>query len=197
MGTPEARRISGDITREVAQSLHAGDQVLYSGIVLTARDAAHKRLVEALDAGEQPPIDIDGAIIYYAGPAPAKPDYAIGPVGPTSSYRMDPYAPRLLDLGQRAMIGKGARSQEVIDAVIRNEAVYFAAIGGAAALIAQSVKSADVVAYDDLGTEAIRRLEVVDMPLTVAIDCHGGNIYETGPAEYLAYSRKSSLGCKS
>lgn len=189
MGASEARRISGDITREVAQSLHAGDQVLYSGIVLTARDAAHKRLVEALDAGEQPPIDIDGAIIYYAGPAPAKPGYAIGPVGPTSSYRMDPYAPRLLDLGQRAMIGKGARSQEVIDAVIRNEAVYFAAIGGAAALIAQSVKSADVVAYDDLGTEAIRRLEVVDMPLTVAIDCHGGNIYETGPAEYLASKR--------
>lgn len=189
MGASEARHISGDITREVAQSLRAGDQVLYSGIVLTARDAAHKRLVEALDVGEQPPIDIDGAIIYYAGPAPAKPGYAIGPVGPTSSYRMDPYAPRLLDLGQRAMIGKGARSQEVIDAVIRNEAVYFAAIGGAAALIAQSVKRADVVAYDDLGTEAIRRLEVVDMPLTVAIDCHGGNIYETGPAEYLASKR--------
>ncbi len=186
MGTLEARHISGDITREVACSLHAGDQVLYSGIVYTARDAAHKRLVEALDAGEDTPIDIDGTIIYYAGPAPAKPGYPIGPVGPTSSYRMDPYAPRLLDLGQRAMIGKGARSQEVIDAVGRNEAIYFAAIGGAAALIAQSVKSADVVAYDDLGTEAIRRLEVADMPITVAIDCHGGNIYETGPAEYLA-----------
>lgn len=189
MEAPEARRISGDITREVARSLHAGNQVLYSGIVYTARDAAHKRLVEALDAGEGTPIDIDGAIIYYAGPAPAKPGHAIGPVGPTSSYRMDPYAPRLLDLGQRAMIGKGARSQEVINAVMRNDAVYFAAIGGAAALIAQSVKSADVVAYDDLGTEAIRRLEVVDMPLTVAIDCHGGNIYETGPAEYLASKR--------
>ncbi|MEI3377190.1 MAG: Fe-S-containing hydro-lyase [Coriobacteriales bacterium] len=186
MGTHDARCISGDITREDARSLHAGEQVLYSGIVYTARDAAHKRLVEALDAGQDLPIDIDGAIIYYAGPAPAKPGYPIGPVGPTSSYRMDPYAPRLLDLGQRAMIGKGARSQEVIDAVVRNEAVYFAAIGGAAALIAQSVTSADVVAYDDLGTEAIRRLEVADMPLTVAIDCHGGNIYETGPAEYLA-----------
>lgn len=189
MGMPEAQRIDGDITRELAQTLHAGDQVLYSGIIYTARDAAHKRLVEALDAGEEPPISIDGAIIYYAGPAPAKPGYPIGPVGPTSSYRMDPYAPRLLDLGQRAMIGKGARNQEVIDAVIRNEAVYFAAIGGAAALIAKSVKRADVVAYDDLGTEAIRRLEVVDMPLTVAIDCHGGNIYETGPAEYLANYR--------
>ena len=118
MGAPEVHRISGDITRKIAKSLNAGDQILYSGIVLTARDAAHKRLVEALDAGEQPPIDIDGAVIYYAGPAPAKPGYAIGPVGPTSSYRMDPYAPRLLDLGQRAMIGKGARSQEVIDAVM-------------------------------------------------------------------------------
>lgn len=189
MGAPEVHRISGDITHKIAKSLNAGDQILYSGIVLTARDAAHKRLVEALDAGEQPPIDIDGAVIYYAGPAPAKPGYAIGPVGPTSSYRMDPYAPRLLDLGQRAMIGKGARSQEVIDAVMRNEAVYFAAIGGAAALIAQSVKSADVIAYEDLGTEAIRRLEVVDMPLTVAIDCHGGNIYESGPKEYLANSK--------
>lgn len=189
MGMPETQRINGDITRELAQTLRAGDQVLYSGIIYTARDAAHKRLVEALDAGEELPISIDGAIIYYAGPAPAKPGYPIGPVGPTSSYRMDPYAPRLLDLGQRAMIGKGARSQEVIDAVIRNEAVYFAAIGGAAALIAKSVKRADVVAYDDLGTEAIRRLEVVDMPLTVAIDCHGDNIYETGPAEYLANYR--------
>ena len=178
MRAPEVHRISGDITRKIAKSLNAGDRILYSGIVLTARDAAHKRLVEALDAGEQPPIDIDGAVIYYAGPAPAKPGYAIGPVGPTC----------LLDLGQRAMIGKGARSQEVIGAVMRNEAVYFAAIGGAAALIAQSVKSADIVAYDDLGTEAIRRLEVVDMPLTVAIDCHGGNIYETGPKEYLASS---------
>ena len=105
MGAPEVHRISGDITRKIAKSLNAGDQILYSGIVLTARDAAHKRLVEALDAGEQPPIDIDGAVIYYAGPAPAKPGYAIGPVGPTSSYRMEPYAPRLLDLGQRAMIG--------------------------------------------------------------------------------------------
>lgn len=184
MGEP--RRIRGEITPELAESLHAGDQVLYSGTVLTARDAAHKRLCEALDADEPLPIQIDGAIIYYAGPAPAKPGHAIGPVGPTSSYRMDPYASRLLDLGQRAMIGKGARSQEVIDAVARNKAVYFAAIGGAAALIAKSVKNAKLLAYEELGTEAIRQLEVVNMPLTVAIDCHGGNIYETGPAEYLA-----------
>ena len=189
MSKREPRKIAGAITPEIAESLHAGDQVLYSGIVLTARDAAHKRLTETLDAHGELPIALDGAIIYYAGPAPAKPGKPIGPVGPTSSYRMDPYAPRLLDLGQRAMIGKGARSQEVIDAVIRNKAVYFAAIGGAAALIGQSVVSAKVIAYDDLGTEAIRKLEVVDMPLTVAIDCHGGNIYETGPAEYLASIR--------
>lgn len=182
----EPRRIRGEITPELAESLHAGDQVLYSGTVLTARDAAHKRLCDALDADDPLPIQIDGAIIYYAGPAPAKPGHAIGPVGPTSSYRMDPYAPRLLDLGQRAMIGKGARSQEVIDAVARNKAVYFAAIGGAAALIAKSVKNVELLAYEELGTEAIRQLEVVNMPLTVAIDCHGGNIYETGPAEYLA-----------
>lgn len=179
------RRIEGAITREMAGSLRAGDAVLYTGTVFTARDAAHKRLIDCLDAGEELPIQIDGAIIYYAGPAPAKPGKPIGPVGPTSSYRMDPYAPHLLDKGQRAMIGKGARSQEVIDAVIRNKAVYFAAIGGAAALIAQSVQSAELVAYEDLGTEAIRKLEVVDMPLTVAIDCHGGNIYESGPSAYL------------
>lgn len=181
----QARRIQGDLTPEIAETLHAGDQVLYTGTVLTARDAAHKRLVDADYKGEELPIDIDGAIIYYAGPAPAKPGKPIGPVGPTSSYRMDPYAPRLMDLGQRAMIGKGARSQEVVDAIVRNKAVYLAAIGGAAALIAQSVKSAEVVAYEDLGTEAIRKLEVVDMPLTVAIDCHGGNIYESGPSDYL------------
>lgn len=179
-------RLEGTLAAGVIDSLNAGDQVLYTGTVFTARDAAHKRLVERIDAGEELPIDIAGAILYYAGPAPAKPGRPIGPVGPTSSYRMDPYAPKLLDRGLRAMIGKGTRSQEVIDAIIRNHAVYFAAIGGAAALIAKSVKNAEVVAYDDLGTEAIRRLEVADMPLTVAIDCHGGNVYEDGPANYLA-----------
>lgn len=186
MGETKARRIDGNITPEIAESLHAGDQILFSGTVYTARDAAHKRMIDADYKGEKLPIQVDGAIIYYAGPAPAKPGKPIGPVGPTSSYRMDPYAPRLLDMGQRAMIGKGARSQAVIDAVIRNKAVYFAAIGGAAALIAQSVQHAELVAYEDLGTEAIRKLEVVDMPLTVAIDCSGGNIYETGPADYHA-----------
>lgn len=186
MNDRSPRRIEGALTPSVAETLHAGDQVLYTGYVLTARDAAHKRLVETLDAHGELPIQIDGAIIYYAGPAPARPGHPIGPVGPTSSYRMDPYAPRLLDLGQRAMIGKGARSQEVIDAVVRNEAIYFAAIGGAAALMAKCVQSSEVIAYEDLGTEAIRRLEVIDMPLTVAIDCHGSNIYESGPANYLA-----------
>lgn len=184
--TNETRRIEGKLTRDITRQLHAGDTVLYTGYVLTARDAAHKRLVELLDAGEELPINIDGELIYYAGPAPAKPGKPIGPVGPTSSYRMDPYAPRLLDLGLRGMIGKGMRNQEVVDAVIRNDAVYFAAIGGAAALIAKCVQSSEVVAYEDLGTEAIRRLKVVDMPLTVAIDCHGANIYVDGPAEYLA-----------
>lgn len=186
MNTNAPLSFEGILTAEMIDSLHAGDQVLYTGTVLTARDAAHKRLIELIDTGKELPIDIEGAIIYYAGPAPAKPGHPIGPVGPTSSYRMDPYAPKLLDRGMCAMIGKGARSQEVIEALIRNHAVYFAAIGGAAALIAKSVKSAEVVAYEDLGTEAIRKLEVIDMPLTVAIDCHGGNIYEEGPARYLA-----------
>jgi len=181
-----AKRLQGVIDEATARSLSAGDQVLYSGQVYTARDAAHARLVELLDDGRPLPFDIENAIIYYAGPAPAKPGQVMGSVGPTSSYRMDPYAPRLLDLGQRAMIGKGARSQAVIDAVQRNNAVYFAAVGGAAALIAKSVKSVELVCYEDLGTEAIRLLTVEDMPLTVAIDCHGGNIYESGPAAYLA-----------
>jgi fumarate hydratase subunit beta len=186
MTEQKTRSIKGELTDQIIESLHAGDQVLYTGTILTARDAAHKRLVELVDTGKELPIAIDGAIIYYAGPAPAKPGKPIGSVGPTSSYRMDPYAPRLLDLGQRAMIGKGARSKSVIDAIIRNKSVYFAAIGGAAALIAKCVKNAEVLAYEDLGTEAIRKLEVVDMPLTVAIDCTGNNIYEMGPAEYLA-----------
>lgn len=180
------RRISGIIDDETARSLSAGEQVLYSGDVYTARDAAHARMVELLDQGGELPFDATGAVIYYAGPAPAKPGQVIGSIGPTSSYRMDPYAPRLLDIGVRAMIGKGARDQDVIDAIQRNGSVYFAAVGGIAALIAKSVKSAQVVAFEDLGTEAIRLLAVEDMPLTVAIDCHGGNIYEEGPAAYLA-----------
>lgn len=180
------RKLAGTIDETTAQSLHAGDQVLFTGTVYVARDAAHKRLIDLLDAGEELPFPVENAIIYYAGPAPAKPGQVIGPCGPTSSYRMDPYAPRLLDLGVRAMIGKGARSQSVVDAIVRNHCVYFAAVGGAAAHIAKSIASAQIVAYEDLGTEAIRRLEVADMPLTVAIDCAGGNVYTQGPAAYLA-----------
>ena len=184
--TGAPRRIFGTISAEVARSLKAGDQVLYSGQIYTARDAAHARLVDLIDQGQPLPFDIENAIIYYAGPAPAKPGMVMGSVGPTTAYRMDPYAPRLLDLGQRAMIGKGMRGQAVIDAMKRNDAVYFAAVGGIAALMAQSVKKVELVCYEDLGTEAIRLLTVEDMPLTVAIDCQGGNIYESGPAAYLA-----------
>lgn len=180
------KRITGVIDAETARSLSAGDQVLYTGKVYTARDAAHARLVELMDRGEELPFDITDAIIYYAGPAPAKPGMVMGSVGPTTSYRMDPYAPRLLDAGQRAMIGKGVRSEQVVEAIKRNDAVYFAAIGGAAALIAESVKDVQLVCYEDLGTEAIRILTVEDMPLTVAIDCKGESIYELGPAAYLA-----------
>lgn len=180
------KRISGTIDAETARSLSAGDQVLYSGKVYTARDAAHARLIELMDRGEDMPFDIRDAIIYYAGPAPAKPGMVMGSVGPTTAYRMDPYAPRLLDAGQRAMIGKGARGQAVIDAMKRNDAVYFAAVGGIAALMAQSVKDVQLVCYEDLGTEAIRLLTVEDMPLTVAIDCQGNSIYDLGPAAYLA-----------
>ena len=180
------KRISGTIDAETARSLSAGDQVLYSGKVYTARDAAHARLVELMDRGEDMPFDIRDAIIYYAGPAPAKPGMVMGSVGPTTAYRMDPYAPRLIDAGQRAMIGKGARGQAVIDAMKRNDAVYFAAVGGIAALMAQSVKDVQLVCYEDLGTEAIRLLTVEDMPLTVAIDCQGNSIYDLGPAAYLA-----------
>lgn len=180
------KRISGTIDAETARSLRAGDQVLYTGKVYTARDAAHARLIELMDRGEELPFDIRDAIIYYAGPAPAKPGMVMGSVGPTTAYRMDPYAPRLLDAGQRAMIGKGARGQAVIDAMKRNDAVYFAAVGGIAALMAQSVKDVQLVCYEDLGTEAIRLLTVEDMPLTVAIDCQGNSIYNLGPAAYLA-----------
>ena len=180
------KRISGTIDAETARSLSAGDQVLYSGKVYTARDAAHARLIELMDRGEELPFDIRDAIIYYAGPAPARPGMVMGSVGPTTAYRMDPYAPRLLDAGQRAMIGKGARGQAVIDAMKRNDAVYFAAVGGIAALMAQSVKDVQLVCYEDLGTEAIRLLTVEDMPLTVAIDCQGNSIYDLGPAAYLA-----------
>ena len=173
-----ARRIQLPITDEDIKSLKAGDSVLLTGTIITGRDAAHKRLFELIEKGEELPVDVRGELIYYVGPAPAKPGYAVGPAGPTSSYRMDKFTPALLDLGMKGMIGKGARSQEVIDAIVRNKAVYFAAIGGAAALIAKSIKKEEILCYEDLGTEAVRRYTVEDFPCIVAIDSEGNNVYE-------------------
>ena len=155
-----------------------------SGSIITGRDAAHKRLYELIQKGEKLPVDIKGELIYYVGPAPAKPGYAVGPAGPTSSYRMDKYAPSLLDLGLKGMIGKGARNKEVVDAIVRNKGVYLVAIGGAAALIAKSIKSEEILCYEDLGTEAVRRYEVEEFPCIVAIDSNGNNVYETEPPKY-------------
>lgn len=178
-------RITTPLTEEKTKSLKVGDTVLISGTIYTARDAAHKRLVELLDKGEKLPIDVKDAVIYYVGPTPAKPGMALGSAGPTTSYRMDPYAPRLLDQGLKGMIGKGLRGPEVVDAMKRNKAVYFAAIGGAAALIGKAVKKAELVAYEDLGSEAIRKLVVEDLPVVVVIDAEGNNLYEIGQKQYL------------
>ena len=174
------KRITLPITDEDIKSLKAGDSVLLTGTIITGRDAAHKRLYELLQQGKELPVDLRGEIIYYVGPAPAKPGYVVGPAGPTSSYRMDKYTPALLDLGMKVMIGKGARSQEVTDAIIRNKAVYFAAIGGAAALIAKSIKKEELLCYEDLGTEAVRRYTVEDFPCIVAVDSEGNNVYRRG-----------------
>lgn len=168
---------SEELTQERTAQLRAGDRVIFSGTVYTARDAAHKRIFALLDQGKEPPFPLEGAVIYYAGPTPAQQGLAVGSCGPTTSGRMDPFAPRLLDLGLRAMIGKGERSPEVIEAIRRNGAVYFAAVGGAGALIAQCVTSAQVIAFDDLGCESVKRMEVRDLPLTVAIDSLGNDIY--------------------
>ena len=173
-----AKRLQLPITDEDIKSLKAGDSVLLTGTIITGRDAAHKRLFELIEKGEALPVDVRGELIYYVGPAPAKPGYAVGPAGPTSSYRMDKFTPALLDLGMKGMIGKGARSQEVIDAIVRNKAVYFAAIGGAAALIAKSIKKEEILCYEDLGTEAVRRYTVEDFPCIVAIDSEGNNVYK-------------------
>lgn len=179
-----AKKINLPITDKDIKNLKAGDSVLLTGTIITGRDAAHKRLYELIEKGEELPVDIKGELIYYVGPAPAKPGYAVGPAGPTSSYRMDKYAPALLDLGLKGMIGKGARSQAVIDSIVKNNCVYFAAIGGAAALIAKSIKSEELLCYEDLGTEAIRRYTVEDFPCIVAIDSEGNNVYETEPKKY-------------
>ena len=178
------KHITAPITKETAKSLHAGDYVYVTGTIYTARDAAHKRMDEALDRGEELPIDIKNQAIYYMGPSPAREGRPIGSAGPTTASRMDKYAPRLLDLGQTAMIGKGKRSQAVVDAVVRNECVYLAAIGGAGALLSKCIKSSGGVAYEDLGTEAIRKLQVENLPVIVVIDSEGNNLYETAIREY-------------
>ena len=179
------KTIHTPFTREDAKALRAGDRVLITGTIYTARDAAHKRLCELAAKGEALPIDVENAIIYFVGPTPAKPGQAIGSAGPTTAYRMDAYSPTLIRLGQTGMIGKGKRSKEVVDAMKANGAVYFGAIGGCGALLSERIRKAEVVAYDDLGAEAIRRLEVEDFPAVVIIDTEGGNLYETGRKAYL------------
>lgn len=172
------------ITAEKADSLHAGDFVYLTGQMYVARDAAHKRLMELIDKNQELPIDIKDATIYYMGPSPAREGRPIGSAGPTTASRMDKYAPTLLDLGEKAMVGKGKRTAEVLDAVKRNHAVYFAAIGGAGALLSKCIKKSEVIAYEDLGAEAIRLITVEDFPVIVVADDHGSNLYATAQAEY-------------
>ena len=178
-------RLQTPLTADKIKDLKAGDSILLSGVIYSARDAAHKRLIDLLDEGKELPLNIKDETIYYVGPSPAKPGQVIGSAGPTTSYRMDDYTPQLLNLGLRGMIGKGKRNEEVVNSIIENKAIYFGAIGGAAALMAQRVEECEVVAYEDLGAEAIRRMEVKDMPLVVIIDSKGNNLYELGQKDYL------------
>ncbi len=178
------KHINAPISDETAASLRAGDYVYITGTIYTARDAAHKRMAEVLAKGEKLPIDMKNNIIYYMGPSPAREGRPIGSAGPTTASRMDKYAPDLLDLGLKGMIGKGKRTQAVKDAIIRNKAVYFAAVGGAGAILSKCIKKSDVIAYDDLGTEAIRKLEVENFPVVVVMDCEGNNLYETAIQKY-------------
>ena len=180
----QVKKITTPLDDKSVRQLKAGDSVLITGYIYTGRDAAHKRLIELIEKGQELPIELKGQIIYYVGPAPAKPGYTCGSAGPTTSYRMDPYAPSLLDRGLKGMIGKGLRSPEVIDSMKKNKAVYFGAVGGAAALIARSIKKSEVVAYEDLGAEAIHRYYVEDFPAIVVIDTDGNNLYETEPPKY-------------
>jgi len=180
----DAIRLTPPLQDEDVEDLQAGDRVLISGTIYTGRDAAHKRLIDLIQSGEVLPLDIRGQIIYYVGPSPAKPGMAVGAAGPTTSYRMDAYAPELIRLGLKGMIGKGARNQPVRDAMVKYKAVYFAAIGGAGALMAQAIKKAEIVAYEDLGPEAIRRLEVEDFPVIVVNDVQGNDLYEEGIKKY-------------
>lgn len=178
------RKINVPISKEDVKSLRSGDYVYLTGTIYTARDAAHKRMQETLDEGNQLPFNIEGNVIYYMGPSPARMGYSIGSAGPTTASRMDKYTPRLLDLGLGAMIGKGKRSKEVLEAIVRNNSVYFAAMGGAGALLSKRILSSEVIAYDDLGAEAIRKLEVKDFPVIVVIDAEGNNLYETAIKAY-------------
>ena len=183
-------RINTPLTQDKTRELKAGDNVLLSGYIYTARDAAHKRFIELIKNGEELPIDIKDSVIYYVGPSPTKPGNIIGSAGPTTSYRMDSYTPKLLELGLKAMIGKGQRSPEVIEAMKKYGAVYFVSIGGAAALTAKCVEESKLIAYEDLGSEAVRKLKVKDMPITVVIDSRGNNLYESGQSDYLAWLNK-------
>ena len=178
------KKISAPINDEIAKELKAGDYVYITGTIYTARDAAHKRMSEALEKGKELPIELENNIIYYMGPSPAREGRVIGSAGPTTASRIDKYTPNLLDLGLKAMIGKGKRSKEVIEAIKRNSCVYFAAVGGAGAILSKCIKKSEVVAYDDLGTEAIRKLYVEDFPVIVVIDSDGNNLYETAIKEY-------------
>ena len=178
-------KITTPVNRQMLSALRAGDRVYLSGVVYTMRDAAHKLLCEALERGEGSPYKLEGSAVYYVGPTPERPGQVIGSAGPTTSGRMDAYSPTLIDCGQLIMIGKGTRSAEVVDAIVRNGAVYLGAIGGAGALMASSVVSCEIICWPHLGCEAVRQLEVQDLPLTVVIDSQGGNLYNDGPARYL------------
>ena len=177
--------ITAPLSHDAAKKLRAGDSCLLSGIIYTARDAAHKRLCALIDDGKPLPIDLQNSVIYFVGPTPARPGQVIGSAGPTTSYRMDAYSPKLIALGQTGMIGKGKRGQEVIDAMKQHGAVYFGAIGGCGALLSKCIKKCEVVAYEDLGAEAIHRLEVENFPVIVVIDSQGNNLYESGRSAYL------------
>jgi fumarate hydratase subunit beta len=179
-----AKIINTPLTDETAKTLRAGDRVLLNGIIYTGRDAAHKRLVEMLDKGEELPMDIKDQTIYYVGPCPSKPGQAIGSAGPTTSGRMDAYTPQLMDAGLKGMIGKGLRSKAVVDSIIKHNGVYFAAIGGAGALLAEAIKEAEVIAFPDLGAEAIYKLRVENFPVTVIIDSEGNDLYKSGKELY-------------
>ena len=178
------KRLTLPLSENERTSLRAGDYVFLTGTIYTARDTAHKRMQECINAGEKLPFDVNGQTIYYMGPSPERPGQVIGSAGPTTASRMDKYAPTLLNLGLKGMIGKGKRTQEVQDAVVKNQALYFVAVGGAGALISKCIQSSEMIAYEDLGAEAIRRLEVKDLPVVVILDTKGNNLYETAVEEY-------------